>query len=101
VAEDAVMKPSREDPLVRHARREARVVAVVAIVAAGYSVGYCMLFGYGRAGAPVDFVLGFPAWVFWGIVVPWCLCTLIAAWFSWWFVSDDDLGPEREEPGDA
>ena len=57
-----------EDPLIRNARREALAVALVAVLATAYSVGYCTLFGYGRAGEPVRFVLGFPAWVFWGIV---------------------------------
>jgi len=90
-----------EDPLIRNARREALVVALVAVLATAYSVGYCTLFGYGRVGEPVRFVLGFPAWVFWGIVVPWGVCVLIAGWFSWWFMSDDELGAEREEGDDT
>lgn len=86
-----------EDPLIQHARREAIAVALVATLATTYSVGYCTLFGYGRVGEPVRFVLGFPAWVFWGIVVPWGVCVLIAGVFSSWFMSDDELGPQREE----
>jgi hypothetical protein len=90
-----------EDPLIRHARREALTIALIAILATAYAVGYCTLFGYGRVGEPVRFVLGFPTWVFWGIVAPWGVCVLIAGWFSWWFMSDDELGAAREEGDDT
>lgn len=90
-----------EDPLVRDCRREAAVVAVLALAAMTYSVGYCALRGYGRAGEPIAFVLGVPSWVFWGIVAPWGVCVLIAAWFSGWFLRDDPLGEVREDRDDA
>jgi hypothetical protein len=90
-----------EDPLIRHARREVLAVALVAALATIYSVGYCTLFGYGRMGEPVRFVLGFPAWIFWGIVAPWGVCVLIAAGFSGWFMSDDELGTPHEEGDDT
>jgi hypothetical protein len=95
------MSPPPEDPLVRDSRREAAAVAVIAIAAMAYSVGYCALFGYGRAGEPIHFVLGFPSWVFWGIVAPWGACVLIAGWFSWRFMSDEALGAVREDEDDA
>jgi hypothetical protein len=95
------MTEPREDPLIRNARREALAIALIAVLATTYSVGYCTLYGYGRAGEPVRFVLGFPAWVFWGIVAPWGVCVGIAGWFSWWFMSDDDLGAEREEADES
>ncbi len=90
-----------EDPLIRHARREAIAIAAVAVVATAYCLGYCAVFGYDRAGEPIRFVLGFPSWVFWGIVAPWVVCVLISAWFSWRVLGDDDLGEEREDAGDA
>jgi hypothetical protein len=90
-----------EDPLVRNARREALAVALVAVLATTYTVVYCTLFGYGRVGEPIRFLFGFPAWVFWGIVVPWGACVLIAGWFSCGFMSDDELGAEREEGDDT
>ena len=90
-----------EDPVVRDCRREAAVVAVIAIAAMAYSVGYCALFGYGRAGEPIHFVLGFPSWVFWGIVAPWGVCVLISGWFSWRFMSDEELGAVHEDADDA
>ena len=75
---DAAVTRPPEDPLVRDARREAAAVALVAIVATAYTVGYCALFGYGREGEPIRFVLGFPSWVFWGILAPWGVCVLIS-----------------------
>ena len=90
-----------EDPLVRDARREAAAVALVAVVATAYTVGYCALFGYGREGEPIRFVLGFPSWVFWGILAPWGVCVLISAWFSWRFLRDEDLGEDRGGSGDV
>ncbi|HZW30117.1 MAG TPA: hypothetical protein VFF52_05375 [Isosphaeraceae bacterium] len=95
------MSRPEEDPVVRDCRRETAVVAVIALVAMAYSVGYCALFGYGRAGEPIHFVLGFPSWVFWGIVAPWGVCVLIAGWFSWRFMSDEELGAVSEDADDA
>jgi hypothetical protein len=95
---------SMEDSAWKTARREAIVIAVVAVLATVYSVGYCYAFGYDRAGEPIRFVLGFPAWVFWGIVVPWLGCVGFAAWFSLAFMSDEPLGDDtntHEDQRDA
>jgi hypothetical protein len=94
-------QPRDEDQLVRDARREAVATALVVIAATAYSVGYCALFGYGREGEPIRFVLGFPSWVFWGVVAPWAGCVLISGWFSWRFMRDDDLGRDRGGADDA
>jgi hypothetical protein len=93
-----------KDPVWKSARREALVIAAVALLATLYSLGYCYAFGYARAGEPIRFVLGFPAWVFWGIVAPWLGCVGFAAWFSLAFMTDEDLGSDSqasEDPHDA
>jgi hypothetical protein len=95
------MNNSDEDPVFKGARREALAIAVVAAFATAYTVVFCGFFGYDRAGEPIRFVLGFPAWVFWGVVAPWILCVAICGAFSWWFMRDEELGEEREETGDA
>lgn len=84
----------------RSARREALFVGAVWLAAMSYTVGYCFLHGYGRAWESVTFVLGFPDWVFWGIVVPWAVCFAVSYWFSFWFMRDEDLGTERDEEVD-
>jgi hypothetical protein len=61
-------------------------------------LGYCYTFGYDSAGEPIRFVLGFPAWVFWGIVVPWLGCVAFAAWFSLVFMTDETLGDDINSP---
>jgi hypothetical protein len=101
VEQRAAMSGPSEDPLVRDARREALAVTLVAVLAAAYTLGYCILFGYAREDESVRFVLGFPAWVFWGIVAPWGVCVLICGGFSWWFMRDEDLGVEHEDPADG
>jgi hypothetical protein len=84
----------QEDPVVRSARREAVVVFVVWIAAFAYTVGYCLLYAYGRSAESLAFVLGFPDWVFWGILVPWTVCLCISCWFAYCFMTDEDLGDE-------
>jgi len=68
------------------------IVFATWIVALAYTIGYCARYGYGRKLEDLHYVLGFPDWVFWGIVVPWGVCVL----FSWFFASvlmtDEDLG---------
>ncbi len=100
------MTKTMEDPLVRSARREAVVVLVAWICALAYTVTYCSLNGYGRSWEDITWVhlvggIAFPDWVFWGIVVPWTVCTLFSFWFSFGFMRDDDLGEEADEGQDA
>ena len=47
------------------------------LVACVYTVGVCYRFGYGRDVATLTYVLGFPDWIFWGVVVPWTVCTVL------------------------
>jgi hypothetical protein len=88
---------SQEDPVLRSSRREALVVLGVWLGALAWTVGYCVRHGYGRAADDLTFVLGFPDWVFWGIVLPWLVCTAIAIVFAFGFMRDDPLGDEVEE----
>jgi hypothetical protein len=66
-----------------------------------YSVTYCYCYGYGRDRASLRFVLGFPDWVFWGLLVPWVICIVLSWWFSHVFMRDEDLGEDREETDHA
>lgn len=97
------MPATHEDPVVQSARREALVVLVVWLLAMSYTVGYSYLYGYGRSVDDLQFVLGFPDWVFWGVVVPWLVCLAISWVFSYVLMRDEDLGedPADAEAGDA
>jgi hypothetical protein len=95
-----VSMPSTDDPVLRSAKREALVVFVTWLAAMVYTVGYCYSYGYNRAPESLTFVLGFPDWVFWGIVVPWSVCVLFSFYFGATFVRDEDLGEELPEQED-
>ena len=90
-----------EDPVLRSARREAIVVFITWLCAMTYTVTYCYHYGYGRSLDDLKFVFGIPDWVFWGIVVPWGVCSIVAYWFSYRFMRDEDLGKELEESDDG
>jgi hypothetical protein len=81
-----------EDPVVRSARREAIWAFAVWLAAAVYTLSYCYLYGYGsRPLDEVQFVLWFPDWVFWGIVVPWFACTVVTIYFAYFVMGDEPL----------
>lgn len=86
------MPEVKEHPLLKSTRREAIAAFVIWFCAMVYTVGYCSLYGYHRDPNTLTYVLGFPDWVFWGLVVPWGTCTVIATLFAFCFMKDEDLG---------
>jgi uncharacterized membrane protein YhdT len=88
-----------DDPLLKSARREAAWALFVWILALGVTLVTCYLAGYLHPREKPAFVLGFPAWVFWGVILPWAALILVGAWFAYRFMKDEDLGGE-ERPGD-
>ena len=96
----AVAVPKVEDPLLKSARREALISIGTWFVATVYSVGYCWLYGYNRPIESLTYVLGFPDWIFWGVVLPWGACTVFSAWFCMFYMTDEDLG-EEQSPSEA
>jgi hypothetical protein len=91
------MTVRREDPVLQSARREALLVLLIWLGACIYTVGYCYTFGYGRDAATLRYVLGFPDWVFFGIVVPWTVCTGLCFVLSHFVIRDEELGEEQSE----
>ena len=89
-------KPT-DDPLVRSSRREALVVFFLWLGAMTYTVMYCYLNGYGRPPESLSFILGFPDWVFWGILLPWGVCLVLSYWFGYALVRDAPLGKSLDE----
>jgi hypothetical protein len=92
------MSQSSETRLVQSARREMIVASLIWLAALVWSVGYCINYGYGLKEEDLKFVLGFPDWIFWGVVLPWGICTLISGWFAFFFMEDADLGETDEAP---
>ena len=87
-----------DDPLFLHSRREAGVILLVWGLCFAWTVPYCYLYGYSAPANPAELplVLGMPAWVFWGVAVPWVVAGLVSIALCLWFIQDDDLG---EVPG--
>ena len=79
------------DPLFRSARREALISLAAWLAAVAYTVTYCYRFGYDRNLESLTFVLWFPDWIFWGIVVPWLVCVAFSTWFAFGLMRDEDL----------
>lgn len=81
----------REDPVLTSSRREMSVAVVIWALALIYTIGYCSLFGYHRTAESLTFVLGFPDWIFYGLVVPWVVSTVVSGIFAFAFMRDEDL----------
>ncbi len=94
------MTPRQIDPVVKAARREAALALGMWLVAMIYTITYCYWHGYGRTVESLAFVLWFPDWVFWGIVVPWVICVLGSVVFAFRVMGDESLGEEVDaDPG--
>jgi hypothetical protein len=91
------MSARLEDPVLRSSRREAVVCFGIWLAACTYTVGYCAVYGYDLDPNTLTFVAGIPSWVFYGIVLPWTICTLTSFWVSNFFMADEDLGEEQAE----
>jgi hypothetical protein len=98
------LRARNNDPVLRSSFREMLVVVAIWVVAAIWSIGYSYLYGYvGGPGQPatrnIQFIFGFPDWVFWAVIVPWLLCSFISLLVSLFVMRDEDLGvdPDEEE----
>jgi hypothetical protein len=90
------MMNSREDPLVRSARREALIVLAVLAVAMAWTLGYCSQHAYNRTAGDIELILGFPDWIVWGVLAPWIGCSVVSIAFAFGVMSDDPLGEAVE-----
>ncbi len=95
--------PSRGEyhPAYIHGRREAIFILVVWVSALCWVVPYCYFSGFvpnleNFDPEKLETVWGVPAWVFWGIAVPWVAANLITIVFCFGFMKDDDLGEAHE-----
>lgn len=90
------MPPTQEDPLLTSARREMIITVGIWAIAMIYTVGVSVVWGYGRKAETLTYVLGFPDWIFWGVVTPWSVATVVSAVFAMGFMEDGPLGDEEE-----
>ncbi len=90
----------QQDPVVSSSFREAIVVIGIWLTAMTWTISVCYSMGYNRPVKDLKFVFGFPDWVFWGIVIPWCTCTVVSCLFSALLFRDDALGEDVENTDD-
>ena len=94
------------DPVFLHARREAVVIFCVWLVGLFWAVPFCYFSGYLNPARSFDpdqlaTVWGIPAWLFWGIFVPWIAADVFTTWFCFCFMKEDDLGGQSEDSATA
>lgn len=84
-----------DDPVYLHSRREAVVILLVWVATFAWTVPYCYVYGYSAPADPaaLELVFGMPAWVTWGVGVPWVVAGLVSIALCAWFIRDDDLEP--------
>lgn len=68
-------------------RREAMVAGLIWLVFFVWTVGVSYRMGY----VDNDFstVMGLPAWIFWGVLVPFITATLVNSLYAFFYLEDD------------
>ncbi len=85
------------DPVFLAARREAKTVLTIFVAFAAYCLTVSYIFGHWEAGgSEISLLFGMPAWVFWGIFVPWIAAIVVTGWFCFYFMES-----EGRDTGDA
>lgn len=92
------MTDRQYDPTFLNTRREAVVIFATWVVTLLWSVPYCYFAGYDLNVAELKTVLGMPAWVVWGVAIPWIAASVFTIWFCAFVMVDDDLGELTGEP---
>lgn len=70
------------------ARKEAIVAGVIWAVFFVWVVGVSYLMGYGTTDPSL--VMWVPAWVFWGILLPFVVATAVNCAFAFFYLKDED-----------
>ncbi len=87
---------ARDDPVFRNSRREAIATLIIWALFGIYTLGYCYSHGYDVDPGTLETHWGIPAWVFWGVIAPWCVANVVAGWFAFAFVKNDELGVDAD-----
>jgi len=70
-------------------RKEAVVAGAIWFVFFLWVVGVSYVMGYGEVD-PTYSVMGFPAWIFWGVLLPFVVATLVNCLYAFVYLKDDD-----------
>ena len=77
-------------------RRELWLILLAWLGGALGGIGYSAANGYNLTPEEVATVLGFPGWVFWGVVAPWMTANAFTFWFCLRALKNDE--DEEEAP---
>ena len=83
-----------------NARREAWLILLAWFVCLVWTVGYSAIGGYGIDGASIKLIAGLPAWIVWGVLLPWFGATVFSVLFALFYMADDTLDEVSENVSD-
>ena len=91
------------DPLFIDSLRESRVILVIWLSCFVWTLTVCLTLGYSTNVIPDQFpqVLGLPAWIAWGVALPWLLANIATVIFCLGYMKDADLGEDLADDSDA
>ena len=95
-------QPGPVDPVLRNARREGIVIAVIWALTTGACCLLCGWLGFpAESSGPVPTFGGIPRWFCWGVLAPWAVCAVATWWFAGLFMVEDDLGTDHASELDS
>ena len=90
------------DPVFLSSIRESRWILLMWVGCFAWTLTACLTLGYPDTVDPKTFatVLGIPAWVAWGIGLPWLLANIVTIWFCLTQMEDADLEAGGRDSGE-
>ncbi|MGB7345644.1 MAG: DUF997 family protein [Pirellulaceae bacterium] len=85
------------DPIFASSIAELKWILVAWAVSCLWVVGYSVMFGYNIDPDNLQLVWGMPAWVFWGVLLPWICSTMFTIWFARYRMIDQPLPTAPDE----
>lgn len=81
------------DPGFLQTRREAFAAVAIWFFALCWVVPVSYLFGYQQPtnSAELSMTAGMPTWVFWGVAVPWVICSITGISLCVWFIQEEEF----------
>ena len=88
------------DPIFVDSVRESGWIIAMWVCCFVWTLTICLSYGYQETVDPATFktVYGIPAWVAYGIVLPWLIADIVTIWFCVFKMKDGDLGENEPEP---
>lgn len=89
------------DPVYENTRRETLFIIGAWVFFCVWVVGVSLTTGYDVDPDTMRIVMGMPAWVFWGVGLPWMAANIFIVWFALKYMADDPLGEDDDESVDV